>query len=151
VSRKSPIRSEERVAAECHSLPVRMIHRVMTGIYDDALRALDLRAAQMNLLVVIAKMGAVATPARLSAFLLIEKSTLSRDLERMEQRRWIKIEEEGRTRRLSLTAEGRRLLERAMPAWERAQAEVEELLGPGTIEALRSAATRIRARLRADG
>jgi DNA-binding MarR family transcriptional regulator len=141
---------EDRLADECHSLPLRMIHRAVMGIYDAALRPFDLRVAQMNLLVVIAKMGVHATPARLSSYLIIEKSTLSRDLERLEQRRLIKVVDEGRTRRLSLTAEARRLLERVLPVWEEAQAQVDALLGAGAVEALRKAAPRIRARLQAD-
>ncbi len=136
------------MAAECHCLPLRMVHRVVTGIYDGALRPFDLRIAQMNLLATIAKMGPDATPARLSGFLLIEKSTLSRDLERMAQRRWIKVADEGRARRLSLTTDGRRLLERALPAWETAQKDAEKLLGKATTEAIGVTAARLRTRLR---
>jgi DNA-binding MarR family transcriptional regulator len=144
---KRNARIEERVAAECHSLPLRLIHRVVTGMYDDALRRYDLRVSQMNILVTIAMMGDEATPARVSRYLVIEKSTVSRDLERMQERGWIVAEPDGGGRRLSLTAEGRRLLDRALPAWEAAQKEAEALMGKSMTRALRTTAARLRARL----
>jgi DNA-binding MarR family transcriptional regulator len=145
MGRKESRTAEARIAAECHSTPLRMVHRVVTAIYDRALRPFDLRIAQGNLLVAISVMGEHATAARLSSYLMIEKSTLSRDLERLQERRWIAVDGEGRTRRLRLTAEGRRLVERTLPAWEEAQAEVEALLGRTTTAALAATAARLRA------
>ena len=137
---------EVRIAAECYSLPLRLIHRVVTGIYDEALRPFGLRVAQLNLMVAIAKMGGQATAAGVGKFLLIEKSTLSRDLERMLQRGWIERASDGRSRRLHVTEEGRRLLERTLPAWEKAQSQAQRLLGKATMGPIKAAADRIRAR-----
>jgi DNA-binding MarR family transcriptional regulator len=147
MSKAARPRPEDRVAAECHCLPLRMVHRIVTGVYDAALRPHDLRVAQMNVLVAIAKMGDEATPARVSRYLLIEKSTLSRDLERMQERGWIAADPEGAGRKLRLTADGRRLLERVLPAWEAAQKETEALLGKSATDALRATAARVRTRL----
>jgi len=138
-----PLLPEDRIAAECHCLPLRMLHRAVTAVYDDALRPFDLRAAQMNVLVTVAKMGVHATPALVVKYLAIEKSTLSRDLERMEERGWLKSEARGAGRRLEMTAKGRRLLERVLPAWEAAQAETKKLLGSAA-PAIDAAATRLR-------
>ena len=146
MARKQDSKPQDRIAAECHCLPLRMIHRAVTGIYDDALRPFDVRVSQMNILAAIAKMGAAATPAWVVKYLLIEKSTLSRDLERMEERGWINSEVRGAGRRLGVTAEGRRLLERVLPAWEDAQRQTEKLLGKSLTTTLDAAASRIRNR-----
>jgi DNA-binding MarR family transcriptional regulator len=147
MARKPTAKLEHRIAAECHSLPLRLVHRVVTGMYDDALRRFELRVSQMNILVTIAMMREQATPVRVSRYLVIEKSTLSRDLERTEERGWIVADPGGGGRRLSLTAEGRRLLNRALPAWEAAQRQTEELMGKSMTRALRTTAARLRARL----
>jgi DNA-binding MarR family transcriptional regulator len=131
--------SDERIAAECHCIPLRMVHRVVTGLYDEALRPFGLRAAQLNVLVAVAKLGDDASAAQVARYLSIEKSTLSRDLERMAEHKWV---ETGRA--LKLTRDGRRLVERALPAWERAQAEAQALLGRTAVSAIRAAADRIR-------
>ncbi len=127
-------------------MPLRLLHRVVTGMYDDALRPLGLRVAQLNILVAIAKMAGDATAARIGKYLAIEKSTLSRDLERMIARRWIESIADGRSRSLQLSGEGRRLLERAEPAWASAQEHARELLGKATLRSLGAAADRARAR-----
>jgi DNA-binding MarR family transcriptional regulator len=134
----------ERIAVECHSLPLRLVHRVVSGIYDDALRPLDLRISQLNVLAAIELMGEQATPARVSGYLAIEKSTLSRDLERMRARGWIDIEPRRAGRKLVLTADGRELMARAAPAWEAAQRAASALLGQPMSEALRAVAEQAR-------
>jgi hypothetical protein len=48
----------DKIASECVAVRLRMLNRVVTNIYDDALRSLDLKVSQMNILVAAAKMGA---------------------------------------------------------------------------------------------
>ena len=47
----------DKVASECIAVRLRMLNRVVTNIYDDALRPLGLKVSQMNILVAAAKMG----------------------------------------------------------------------------------------------
>ena len=47
----------DEIAGECIAVRMRMLNRVITNIYDDALRPLDLKVSQMNILVAAAKMG----------------------------------------------------------------------------------------------
>jgi DNA-binding MarR family transcriptional regulator len=147
MARKKSASPAERIMAECNCLPLRMVHRIVTGMYDDALRSYDLRVSQLNIMVAIAMMGDAATAAQVSRYLLLEKSTLSRDLERMAERGWIGVDTRGGARTLRLTAEGQRLLDRALPAWEKAQKDSEALLGKSVAQALRAAATRMRTQL----
>ena len=73
--------SAERIRGECLRLPVRMLHRVVTSIYDDALAEHGVGMAQLNLLVAIECLGKKATSSMLSRKLLLEKSSVSRDLD----------------------------------------------------------------------
>ncbi len=140
-----PTTGIEAIAASCIAGRLRLLNRVITNIYDDALRPLDLKVSQMNILVVAAKLG-VARPAEVCEFLELDTSTLSRTVDRMVANGWLEIvpEEDGRSQPFRLTAEGHRLLERALPAWEKAQAEAKKLLGDDGLRLLDAAIGRVK-------
>ena len=123
-------RATDAIAQSCIALRLRLLNRVVTNLYDDALRPLGLKVSQLNILVVTAKLG-LAQPAKVCDLFRLDASTLSRNVERMRARGWLEIVpgEDARTQPFRLTAQGRRLLERAVPAWEQAQQQAEELLG----------------------
>src|SRR5438034_6482069 len=73
----------DKVASECVAVRLRMLNRVITNIYDDALRSLDLKVSQMSILVAAAKMG-TARPIEVCEHLHLDVSTLSRNVERMK-------------------------------------------------------------------
>ncbi|MDB5309589.1 MAG: MarR family transcriptional regulator [Gemmataceae bacterium] len=121
---------ECRIAAECLAGRVRVLNRVVTGIYDDALRPHRVRVSQMNVLVAIAAMGPVRA-ADVCRELRLDKSTLSRDLDRLLDRGWVRTTPaDGRVKHLEATPTGRALIKKVMPAWEEAQKRVHEILGP---------------------
>src|SRR5215213_506038 len=109
----------DRIAGECVAVRLRMLNRVVTTVYDDALRPLGLKVSQMNILVAAAKMG-TARPVEVCEYLHLDVSTLSRNVERMKARGWLEVvpDEDGRAQPFRLTAEGNKLLERAAPAWD---------------------------------
>ncbi|WP_236517606.1 MarR family winged helix-turn-helix transcriptional regulator [Sandaracinus amylolyticus] len=117
-----------RIRDECLASPLRRLSRVVNAIYDEALRPIGLTVAQLNLLAAIAGLDEDATAARIARALEIEKSTLSRDLARLEAGGLVRRREGGREKRLELTARGAKLLEAAVPAWERAQARAAAAL-----------------------
>src|SRR5205807_2092201 len=80
----------DKVASECVAVRLRMLNRVITNLYDDALRSLDLKVSQMNILVAAAKMG-TARPIEVCEYLHLDVSTLSRNVERMKARGWLEI------------------------------------------------------------
>src|SRR5438128_9420353 len=131
----------DKVAGECVAVRLRMLNRVITNIYDDALRSLDLKVSQMNILVAAAKMG-TAHPIEVCEYLHLDVSTLSRNVERMKARGWLEVvpDEDGRSQPFRLTLQGRKLLEKAVPAWEDAQRRASELLGNEGISLLDKAA-----------
>lgn len=122
----------------CYASPLRALLRVVNGIYDGALRPLELTIGQLNLMVAIEELGPDATAARVARGLAIEKSTLSRDLARLEQAGLVRRAQHGRDKVLSLTASGVRKLEAAFPVWEKAQARARSEI-PG-LETIASAA-----------
>src|SRR5438128_4688406 len=134
----------DQVAGECIAVRMRMLNRVITNIYDDALRPLDLKVSQMNILVAAAKMG-TARPAAVCEHLHLDVSTLSRNVERMKVRGWLEVvpDEDGRSQPFRLTPQGRRLLDKAVPAWSAAQQKVKTLLGDGIVDQLNQAMKRI--------
>lgn len=129
--------SVDTVAGECIAVRLRIVNRVVTGIYDKALRPLDLKVSQMNILVATAKLG-VARPADICRLLHLEVSTLSRNVERMKTRGWLETvpDSDGRAQPFRLSTDGKNLLRKAIPLWEEAQAKAAEAVGQSFIDGL---------------
>jgi DNA-binding MarR family transcriptional regulator len=134
----------DTIAKSCISVRLRLLNRVVTNIYETALRPLGLKASQLNILTVTAKLG-VARPAQVCRILRLETSTLSRNLERMKARGWIEVmpEEDGRAQPFRLTARGKRLIEKAFPKWQEGQRSAEELLDQEGVAVLDRAAAKL--------
>ena len=134
----------DAIAHTCIALRLRLLNRVVTNLYDYALRPLGLKVSQLNLLVVTAKLG-LAQPAKVCDLLQLDTSTLSRNVERMRAKGWLEVvpAEDARTQPFRLTAPGKRLLERAVPAWEEAQGKAAVLLGDEGLALLDKAARKL--------
>jgi DNA-binding MarR family transcriptional regulator len=138
-------RTEDVISRECLAVRLRILNRVVTKIYDDALRPLGVKTSQLNILVVTAKLG-LARPAEVCERLQMDTSTLSRNVERMMAKDWLEVveDDDGRAQPFRLTAKGRKLLDRAMPSWENAQEKVKKLIGVDSLASIDDAVQRIR-------
>jgi DNA-binding MarR family transcriptional regulator len=127
------------VVRDCIATRLRMADRVITKVYDDALRPLGLKVTQMTMLVVAEDRGLIRQ-SEVGARLRLDDSTLSRNLERMRANGWLEEVEgdDARVHSYRLTEAGRALLDRAIPAWRGAQAEARRLLGDAGVQALQS-------------
>jgi DNA-binding MarR family transcriptional regulator len=127
----------QQMGRECIAVRVRLINRVISALYDEALRPFGLRISQANILVAVANMPE-ARPAHVARILRIEKSTLSRDLDLLKRNGWLQSDPPtgGPNQTVGLTREGKRLLTRIKPSWERAQAKAKLLLGDDGAAAL---------------
>jgi DNA-binding MarR family transcriptional regulator len=98
----------------------------------------------LNIMVVAAKLG-LAQPAKVCDILQLDTSTLSRNVDRMEAKGWLEVVpgEDARTQPFRLTNHGKRLLERAVPAWEQAQQQPGKLLGDQGIALLNQVASQV--------
>jgi DNA-binding MarR family transcriptional regulator len=139
-----PSSSIDTIARSCIAVRLRLLNRVVTNLYDEALRPLGLKISQLNILVVAAKLG-LARPAQVCDILQLDPSTLSRNVERMRAHGWLEVvpDEDARTQPFRLTALGKRLIEKAVPAWEEAQHQAGELLGNEGIALLDKAAKKV--------
>ena len=135
----------DTIAKTCIAVRLRLLNRVVTNVYDDALRPLGLKASQLNLLIVTAWLG-LARPAQVCEILQLDVSTLSRNVKPLQAHGWLEVvsEEDARAQPFRLTPQGKRLIEKAVPAWEEAQRQATELLGEEGIALLDRAAKKLR-------
>ncbi len=132
------------ISNRCIAARTRLLSRVVSQVYDDALRPLGIKVSQLNVLVVVGRFEPVA-PAEVARLLFMEKSTLSRNIRRLAQRGWIEVKPggSGRGQVLGLTASGRDLVARALPLWRQAQRQVVALLSSSGASALCLVAERV--------
>jgi DNA-binding MarR family transcriptional regulator len=128
----------ERMARECVGNQLRLLSRVVTGIYERELRPLKLTASQMVILALTAKQGRVLS-VELSKMLQMDASTVSRNVERMRARGWLEQVpgKDERSRPLRVTARGKKMLGDASTAWEKAQEQAVALVGDEGVALLR--------------
>ena len=115
---------------ECIGVRIRLLNRVITNLYDKAFRPLGITTNQMSILVSMLRRG-FSTPGEIGNFLQMEKSTLSRNLDRMRKSGWLEIlqGENGRSQHLQMTSKGRKVVEQSLPLWRSAQKEAKQILG----------------------
>jgi DNA-binding MarR family transcriptional regulator len=135
----------DTIARTCIAGRLRLLNRVVTGFYDDALRGLGVKVSQLNILIVAGKLG-LARPAQVCDILQLDASTLSRNVKPLQAHGWLELvpDEDARAQPFRLTAQGRRLIEKAVPAWEEAQRQATELLGDEGIALLDKAVMKLR-------
>jgi DNA-binding MarR family transcriptional regulator len=118
------------VARDCLCRKARMVDRIITRAYDDALRPIDLRITQFTLLAAIGY-GAPNSISELAEWLAMERTTLTRNLKLLEQNGSIAmgVGSHHRSRAIELTATGKKKLEQAYPLWRVVQEKFRENLG----------------------
>src|SRR5438067_13188454 len=118
------------IEATCACLHVRKAARAITQLYDEVLQPTGLRSTQFNLLVAVALAGE-APVTRLAEVLVMDRTTLTRNLKPLESQGLLTIDAgtDRRTHQVRLTARGRQALERALRYWEQAQGQVVTRLG----------------------
>ena len=127
----------ETIARECIAARLRMINRAVSKLYDRALRPYGMRISQLNILVVVSQFGQ-ARQQDVCQALFMERSTVSRDVERMQANGWLDVTvgEDARTSILKVTPAGKRLLEKVIPAWNTVQQQATALFGKEQVAAL---------------
>ena len=140
---EKPATDIDTIAKTCIAGRLRLINRVVSNIYDDALRPFGVKISQGNILILTGKMG-VASPGKVCEYLQLDISTLSRNVELMRKKGWLEDVpgEDARCHPFRLTKEGKRLIDKVIPAWEKAQAEAKLLLGHDFVSLLHGVAKR---------
>ncbi len=121
----------ENTSAMCLATRVRQLSRIVTRVYDDALRPLGITASQFTLLTQLASTDGI-TAVEIGGSLDIEKSTLSRNLKRLLALDHITMDPPAgrRGRGLHLTPKGRAVIQQAFPVWRETQLRSVKIMGP---------------------
>ena len=120
------------LAENCLAVRVRLLSRLVSSIYEKEIRNTNLTIGQLNMLAATIDIGPEnASASTLSKSLCMEKSTVSRNLDKLEAQGWIRRHSptQGRLETLSVTPSGRRVFAKAYPGWQEAQQQVEAELG----------------------
>ncbi|MGE0628688.1 MAG: MarR family winged helix-turn-helix transcriptional regulator [Hyphomicrobiaceae bacterium] len=140
-------RIAETTATSCIATRVRQLSRIVTRVYDDAMRPLGITGSQFTLLTQLAARDGI-TAVEIGTELDIEKSTLSRNLKRMLALGLIIMDPPAgrRGRGLHLTPKGADVIKQAYPVWLSAQERAVAVMGPtcrATLDGLLSQAGRL--------
>lgn len=123
----------------CLFAAVRQADRSVAQFFDARLIAAGMRTTQFATLFAVSRLQPVSH-VRLATTLGLEPSTVTRNVELLIRKSWLRSlsSADRRVRHLELTARGRAAFERAFPVWEAGQAELEALLGRSIRELLRT-------------
>jgi DNA-binding MarR family transcriptional regulator len=132
----------EIVASRCLAGRIRLLNRVVTNLYDRALQPYGIKINQANILVTLLVRGE-ASPGEIGARLQMEKSTVSRTLDRMKNSGWVEVSETGPGQSVRVTESGRKLMVATHDAWETAQNRAMEVLGEEGAQSLLKTAERL--------
>jgi DNA-binding MarR family transcriptional regulator len=114
----------------CLCLHVQRAARRLARCFDESLRPVALTNGQFSLLMSLNRPEAPAM-SEIAALLAMDRTTLTAMLKPLQRRGLVKTAidpEDKRSRRPSLTAEGRALLVRALPIWQRTHALIDKKL-----------------------
>jgi DNA-binding MarR family transcriptional regulator len=145
VEHKAVGRVSREIARNCLLTRTRQISRVLTAIYDEALRPFGINSPQFTLLVLVMELGPLSR-SDLGRRNHHGRSTLTRNLQPLIAQGWVTEgvpADDGRSRPLSLTAQGKELLQSAASAWAVAQTKARDLLGEVGANALMDIASEL--------
>ncbi|KVW46009.1 MarR family winged helix-turn-helix transcriptional regulator [Burkholderia ubonensis] len=136
---KLPFETTLMVRDCCLCLHMQRAARNLARIFDDALRPLDLTNGQFSLLMSLNRPHPPAMKD-VASLLAMDRTTLTAALKPLERRDLVAIEpdpDDKRSRLLSLTPAGHRLLAKAFPVWQLTHAEIEQPFSPDEVDRLR--------------
>ena len=128
--------------ATCACMNIRKAARLIAQFYDQRLQPSGLRNTQFSLLVTLKTLAPVPV-TRLAEHMGMDRTTLTRNLKRLEKDGFIRSrpDEDARVRMLVLTNAGAETIEQARPYWEAAQSAFLEKFGQDRWAALRGELT----------
>jgi DNA-binding MarR family transcriptional regulator len=140
-------RIARRIASDCPGLRLRQAARVVSKIYDDALRPTGIQVSQLPVLVALAIFGERgASMNALADAVVMDRTTLTRSLRPLEQSGYLRVArspEDARARVVLLTRAGERALEAVFPLWESAAKDVRSRLGAAAASRLQAELERV--------
>lgn len=128
------LRSQRHV---CFAEQLRSANRAIGKLYAKHLESNDINIAQLSVLIRLYYFESLKV-SRLATILETDRTTVTRNVQLLERSGHVEViaGEDGRERLVRITAKGFASLKRALPAWEDAQAELMDRLGPDQWSAL---------------
>lgn len=131
------------VAEQCLAGRVRRLNRVVSNLYDRALQPYGIKINQANVLVFLLVYGD-SSPGEIGIRLQMEKSTVSRTIDRMKKSGWVEVNGAGPGQSVRVTDLGKQLMVDSHDRWQRAQNKALELLGKDGAASLSLMAERLK-------
>ena len=122
----------------CLCALIRKAGRVATRSYDKCLKPCGLKVTQLGMLAKIARRPSI-TVSELAESLAMDQTTVSRNLRVLERSGYISLDDEmtdHRVRRIRISDSGISKMNEAIPFWEKAQLDMERLLGRENIDVM---------------
>jgi DNA-binding MarR family transcriptional regulator len=122
--------TREDLLARCACFDLRKATRAVSRLYDDCLRPLDLNITQYSLLRVIEGSPQISV-STLGRYMVMERTSITRALAPLERDGLIRSRagSDKRTRIISLTKRGTKLIANAKPHWDEAQKTFLDMVG----------------------
>jgi DNA-binding MarR family transcriptional regulator len=129
-ARASLVHTHRNRGFDCLCGNMRMASRAVTALYDGYLAPSGLTAAELSVLWCVMSAQPVSMQ-KISEFLAMEKSTVTRNVAHLKLRHLLKVEagQDARTKQVSVTRVGRETFVRALPLWKDAQKAAARALG----------------------
>jgi DNA-binding MarR family transcriptional regulator len=135
-----PFETTIKVRDTCLCLHLQRAARAVARHFDELMRPAGLTSGQFSILMSLNRREP-PTICNIAELLAMDRTTLTANLKPLERRRLVRIRVDAadrRTRRLVLTAAGRRHLIAALPAWENGHAMIEPVLAGASANRLRA-------------
>src|SRR5438270_11538452 len=121
-----PFKTTLEVRDACLCLHVQRAARALARFFDDALRPIGLTNGQFSLMMSLNR-PEPPNMAAVASLLGIDRTTLTAALKPLQRRRLLKVTvdpADRRSRVMTLTPNGRKLLARAVPVWKKTHSAV---------------------------
>jgi len=123
--------------ALCPAFNIRAASRIITQLFDEILKPSGLQITQFAVLVGVFILDSPSI-SKLARGLVMDRTTLTRNLKPLEKEGLIKITsgEDKRTHFVKMTHKGKSALEKTLPYWEKARTVVSEEFGQKHLDGL---------------
>lgn len=120
---------------ECVNSKVRRLHRKLNAAYEGKFRQFGLQGSMLSIMFIVGKNPGINQKA-LAERLVLDPSTMSRDIKKLTAKGWITAEKGDDTRNslLAMTHDGYQLMETISPIWESLHTKVTNILGSFSIQ-----------------
>lgn len=121
----------------CINARIRRLHKTVEGIYQAVLGPFNLKGSMLSILFITGKKEGI-NHKEISESLVLDPSTVSRDLKKLINQKYIhtKKGKDPRVRELYLSKEGLELVNDISPLWYSTHQKVEKLLGEKNLNKL---------------